>query len=111
MSDFELYLLYVPMVVLLFFIIILAIYIYSNKMLIKELQEDTEDNNERIKNIIHAVNYNDKKLLQNQRYIFDVYEENNHFVDILGNKNTDQDNSDQYYNMMKNYDALISLTK
>jgi len=96
---------------LLFLIIVLSIYVYTNKKLIQELKEDSEDNNVRVKNIIDAVNYNDKKLLENQRYIYNVYEENNTFTDPSTNTEVDDDNSNQYYNMMKNYDALISLTK
>lgn len=106
---------YLPIIILLFFAMSLGFFIYSNKMLINELKDDALENNVQIKNIIEAVNYNDKKLFQNQKYIHDVYEENNNFVQLSENltkENTSViDNSDQYYNMMKNYDALIRLTK
>jgi len=96
----------------LFLSITLGIYIYSNRQLLKELKEDSEDNQIKIKNIINAVNYNDAKLIENQRYLYEVYEENNNFQNMSdGNDTTSNDNSEQYYNMMKNYDALIRLTK
>jgi uncharacterized protein YneF (UPF0154 family) len=102
---------YIPVVVLLLLTMMLAYFVYSNKQLIKELEEDAEINDSQIKNIIDAVNYNDKKLFDNQKYIFDVYEENNSFTHTSDDKPVDDENSDQYFNMMKNYDALISLTK
>jgi uncharacterized protein YneF (UPF0154 family) len=102
---------YIPVVILLFLSLMLAYFVFSNKQLIKELEEDSQIDDSKIKNIIDAVNYNDKKLFDNQKYIFDVYEENNHFTNTKNNKPVEDDNSDQYYNMMKNYDALISLTK
>jgi len=106
---------YLPIIILLFFAMSLGFFIYSNKMLINELKDDALENNIQIKNIIEAVNYNDKKLFQNQKYIHDVYEENNNFVQLSENSTKEDkaviNNSDQYYNMMKNYDALIRLTK
>ena len=106
----EIFLVFIPVIVLLLSIVFLGIYAYSNKQLIKELEEDSEEQNTKIKNIIDAVNYNDKKLYDNQKYIYTIYEENNHFESTLSENNTN-DNSEQYYNMMKNYDALIRLTK
>tara|TARA_Y100000389_G_scaffold200848_1_gene242187 strand:- start:1715 stop:2050 length:336 start_codon:yes stop_codon:yes gene_type:complete len=108
----DLLLLFIPFVVLLMSVLFLGVYVYSNKQLINELEEDSAEHNVKIKNIIDAVNYNDKKLYENQRYIYTVYEENNHFENTLSQNNEEHnDNSDQYYNMMKNYDALIRLTK
>jgi uncharacterized protein YneF (UPF0154 family) len=101
---------YIPVVVLILFSFMLAYFIYSNKQLIKELEEDAKLNDTEIKNVIDAVNYNDKKLFDNQKYIFDVYEENNNFTNSKSEKKVEE-NTDQYFNMMKNYDALISLTK
>lgn len=108
--DTEILILFIPVVMLLLSILFLGIYVYSNKQLIKELEEDSNDQNIKIKNIIDAVNYNDKKLYDNQKYIYTIYEENNNFENTLSENVTD-DNSEQYYNMMKNYDALIRLTK
>lgn len=99
----------IPILFLLFLSITLGIYIYSNRQLLKELKEDSEDNDIKMKNIISAVNYNDAKLMENQKYLYDVYEENNNFQNMNDDKSID--NSEQYYNMMKNYDALIRLTK
>ena len=110
-DSIDVYLMYLPLFMLLFLIIALSIYVYTNKKLLQELKEDSEDNNVRVKNIIDAVNYNDRKLLENQRYIYDVYEENNSFSDPSTNTEVDDISNNQYYNMMKNYDALISLTK
>ena len=110
-DSIDVYLMYLPLFMLLFLIIALSIYVYTKKKLLQELKEDSEDNNVRVKNIIDAVNYNDRKLLENQRYIYDVYEENNSFSDPSTNTEVDDISNNQYYNMMKNYDALISLTK
>ena len=66
----------IPILFLLFLSITLGIYIYSNRQLLKELKEDSEDNEIKMKNIINAVNYNDTKLMENQKYLYDVYEEN-----------------------------------
>jgi ABC-type transport system involved in multi-copper enzyme maturation permease subunit len=101
----------VPVLVLLMSIMFLGVYIYSNKQLINELEEDYNKQNTKIKNIIDAVNYNDKKLYENQKYIYTIYEENNNFENSLSENDSNHNNSDQYYNMMKNYDALIRLTK
>lgn len=106
----DILLVFIPVIVLLLSILFLGIYAYSNKRLIKELEEDSDLQNTKIKNIIDAVNYNDKKLYDNQKYIYTIYEENNNFENTLSDTDT-TDNSEQYYNMMKNYDALIRLTK
>ncbi|QOI90259.1 hypothetical protein QKU58_gp072 [Pyramimonas orientalis virus] len=112
MTNFVL-IIYIPVVILLCLTMMLGYFVYSNKKLIKDLEEDSQQNNNEIKNIINAVNYNDKKLFDNQKYIFDVYEENNTFTNPTNNEALEEDssNSAQYYNMMKNYDALIRLTK
>lgn len=104
-------LLFFPIFFLCILIVFLIYYTYSNKQLIKDLTEDSYENDVKIKNIINAVNYNDKKLFDNQKYIYDVYEENNNFTNPKNNEKIKEDNTDQYYNMMKNYDALIHLTK
>ena len=101
----------IPILFLLFLSITLGIYIYSNRQLLRELKEDSDDNETKMKNIINAVNYNDAKLMENLKYLYDVYEENNNFQNMNDENDTSIDNSDQYYNMMKNYDALIRLTK
>lgn len=101
----------IPILFLLFLSITLGVYIYSNRQLLKELKEDSEDNEIKMKNIINAVNYNDTKLMENQKYLYDVYEENNNFENVNNTNDASIENSDQYYNMMKNYDALIRLTK
>ena len=102
---------YIPILFLLFLSATLGIYIYSNRQLLKELKDDSEENSIKMKNIIDAVNYNDTKLMENQRYLYDVYEENNSFENINAENSLSNENSDQYYSMMKNYDALIHLTK
>ncbi len=106
------YTILIPILFLLFLSMTLAMYIFSNRQLLKELKEDSDDNETKMKNIINAVNYNDTKLMENQKYLYDVYEENNNFEDVNNTTNTTSiENTDQYYNMMKNYDALIRLTK
>lgn len=110
--NFTDYTILLPILFLLFLSMTLGIYIYSNRQLLNELKEDSYDNEIKIKNIINAVNYNDTKLMENQKYLYNVYEENNNFENVNNTTNTTSvENSDQYYNMMKNYDALIRLTK
>jgi hypothetical protein len=66
--------------------------------------------------MIQAINYNDKSLHENQKYIYNVYEENNVFENINEindikdiKKENNNVKNEQYYNMMKNYDALTNL--
>lgn len=110
----ELIYLYIPIVILLFFMISLSVVVFSNKQIIQELENDFDKNDTQIKNIIDAVNYNDKKLFENQKYIYNVYEENNNFVEPNTNDNiqsSEDTENTHYIDMMKNYDALIHLTK
>lgn len=94
-------------------IIVLFFLIYKNKKTINILQTIDDKHENSFQNIIDAVNYNDKVLFENQKYVHQVYEENNSFSSIENNKihpiknNTEQ----QYYDMMKNYDALTHLSK
>ena len=95
-------------------IIVLFFLIYKNKksMEIIELKDQTQDAT--FENIIDAVNYNDKLLFENQKYIHQVYEENNSFAKIKKNNvsgKNEAENDKQYFNMMKNYDALTHLSK
>ena len=110
----ELIYLYIPIVILFFFMISLSVVVFSNKQIIQELENDFDKNDTQIKNIIDAVNYNDKKLFENQKYIYNVYEENNNFVEPNTNDNiqsSEDTENTHYIDMMKNYDALIHLTK
>ena len=107
----ELIYLYIPIVILLFFMISLSVVVFSNKQIIQELENDFDKNDTQIKNIIDAVNYNDKKLFENQKYIYNVYEENNNFVEPNTNDDIEDTENTHYIDMMKNYDALIHLTK
>lgn len=115
MNQFMIYI-YIPILVLLVLMVILGLMLYSNKQVIHELKEDSEENEIVIKNMIQAINYNDKSLHENQKYIYNVYEENNMFENIndlndIKDIKKDNDNlkNEQYYNMMKNYDALTTL--
>lgn len=115
MNQFMIYI-YIPILVLLVLMVILGLMLYFNKQVIHELKEDSEENEIVIKNMIQAINYNDKSLHENQKYIYNVYEENNMFENIndlndIKDIKKDNDNlkNEQYYNMMKNYDALTTL--
>ena len=94
-------------------IIVLFFLIYQNKKTINILKDTDLKHKSSFENIIDAVNYNDKLLFENQKYVHQVYEENNSFSGIKRNTvvpiktNTEQ----QYYDMMKNYDALTHLSK
>jgi hypothetical protein len=108
---------YIPVLVIIVLVLILGLMMYSNKQVINELKDDSLENEIVIKNMIHAINYNDKYLRENQKYVYSVYEENNSFNEISDTKNDDTNTTEneinknaQYYNMMKNYDALTSLS-
>tara|TARA_Y100000389_G_scaffold128666_1_gene126110 strand:- start:3270 stop:3566 length:297 start_codon:yes stop_codon:yes gene_type:complete len=94
-------------------IIVLFFLIYQNKRTINILKDTDLKHKNSFENIIDAVNYNDKLLFENQKYVHQVYEENNSFSSIKRNTvvpiktNTEK----QYYDMMKNYDALTHLSK
>ena len=115
MNQFMIYI-YIPILVLLVLMVILGLMLYSNRQVIHELKEDSVENETVIKNMIQAINYNDKNLHENQKYIYSVYEENNVFENIneindikdIKKENINVKN-EQYYNMMKNYDALTNL--
>jgi|TARA_B110000261_G_scaffold159326_1_gene197038 hypothetical protein len=68
----------------------------------------------KIDNIVDAVNFNDKVLFDQSKYVHQIYEENNKFstpATGTGNGNGTEERNSQYYDMMKNYDALLVLTK
>lgn len=93
-------------------ILILFFLVYKNKTKLefKEIKDNTQDAT--FGNIIDAVNYNDKLLFENQKYIHQVYEENNSFSNIKKHKiSQETDTKKQYFDMMKNYDALTHLSK
>lgn len=115
MNQFMIYI-YIPILVLLVLMVVLGLMLYSNKQVIHELKEDSVENETVIKNMIQAINYNDKSLHENQKYIYNVYEENNVFENINEindikdiKKENNNVRNEQYYNMMKNYDALTNL--
>ena len=115
MEYFMLYV-YIPVLVIIVLVMILGFMMYSNKQVINELKDDSLENEVVIKNMIQAINYNDKHLRENQKYVYNVYEENNSFNEIpdteddtITIENNNNKNS-QYFNMMKNYDALTSLS-
>lgn len=113
------YYIYIPILILLVLILIMSLIMYSNRQIIKELEDDSLQNEVVIKNMINAITYNDKNLHENQKYIYKVYEENNNFNDLSAEdekdvekeveKEDDVVKNVQYYNMMKNYDALTNL--
>lgn len=93
-------------------IIVLFFLVYKNKTKLEltELKDTKQDAT--FQNIIDAVNYNDKLLFENQKYIHQVYEENNSFSNIKKHKiSQESDTKKQYFDMMKNYDALTHLSK
>lgn len=94
-------------------IIVLFFLIYQNKKVINFLKITDINHKNSFENIIDAVNYNDKLLFENQKYVHQVYEENNSFSTIEQNKikPIEKDTEQQYYDMMKNYDALTHLSK
>ena len=100
---------YFPIVIVIIMIVFLFLLIMNNRNNINIISDDTQKYDDNVKNVIDGVNYNDKLLFDNQKYIHTVYEENNNFTN-LENKTLDNSTT-QFFNMMKNYDALTHLTK
>lgn len=94
-------------------IVVLFFLIYQNKSSVNILKKNDVKHENSFQNIIDAVNYNDKLLFENQKYVHQVYEENNSFSSINNKKIAPlkSDKEQQYYDMMKNYDALTHLSK
>ena len=108
-----LFYMYIPIIIIFLLIVVLFFLILKNKQNIQISHSENKVQDTSMQNIIDAVNYNDKLLFKNQKYIHSVYEENNNFEDLKHTEDVKQHppSEKQYYNMMKNYDALTHLSK
>jgi hypothetical protein len=94
--------------------LLLYVQINENKETIRILKHTDEVNERRLRNIIDAINYNDKLLMDNNKYVMDVLESNNSFkkveepdVDLEKVVAIESSVKDPFYErMMKFYDAL-----
>jgi len=100
-------------------IILLFYFVYENKQTLRKVEENDHLSEIKMNNLIDATNYNDKILYKQQQYIHSIYNSNNSY-DIIDNNEdgvmtieNQQDHTDDplYYDMMKNYDALTSISK
>lgn len=95
---------------LLFVVFILLVFmmymIFKNKLSIDDVDNDNEI---KMKNIINAVNYNDELLLKNQKYLDEVYEENDSFVKDEQEIKTPV-SSVAFSNLMSYYGAISDLS-
>jgi hypothetical protein len=98
-------------------IILLFYFVYENKKTLKSIQETNTIDEIKVNNLIDAVNFNDKILYNQQQYIHSLYNSNASFnivehSDEGNNRVTTEPIDDTlHYDMMKNYDALTSITK
>jgi hypothetical protein len=86
--------------------LIMMYFIFKNRNDINNMEDDSEI---KMKNIINAVNYNDDVLLKNQKYLNDVYEENDTFTKENVKEKIDSV-SVSFMNLMNNYDAVSDLS-
>jgi hypothetical protein len=100
-------------------IILLFYFVYENKQTLRKVEENDHLSEIKMNNLIDATNYNDKILYKQQQYIHSIYNSNNSY-DIIDNNEdgvmtieNKQHHTDDplYYDMMKNYDALTSISK
>lgn len=76
-----------------------------------DLDEDggIEEYNTQLEQIMRDLEYNDKMLFESNKYIYDIYKQNNNFEESRrkGFVKSNQHVSDQvHFNMTKNYDVL-----
>ena len=96
-------------------IILLFYLVYENKQTLNAIQETAHMDEIKMNNLIDAVNFNDKILYNQQQYIHSLYNSNASY-DVIeqaddGNMTTEHVNDKLYFDMMKNYDALTSISK
>lgn len=96
-------------------IILLFYLVYENKQTLNSIQKNEIDDNIKMNNLIDAVNYNDKILYNQQQYIHSIYNSNASF-DLIertdgGKVESEHIDDTLHFDMMKNYDALTSITK
>jgi hypothetical protein len=96
-------------------IILLFYLVYENKQTLNSIEKNDLKDDIRMNNLIDAVNYNDKILYNQQQYIHSIYNSNASF-DIIeknenGNMKSEHIDDTLHFDMMKNYDALTSITK
>ena len=100
-------------------IILLFYLVYENKQTLRKVEENDHLSEIKMNNLIDATNYNDKILYKQQQYIHSIYNSNNSY-DIIDNTEdgvitveSQRHHTDDplYYDMMKNYDALTSISK
>ena len=68
-----------------------------------------EEYNTQLEHIMRDLEYNDKMLFESNKYIYDIYKQNNNFEESRrkGFVKSNQHVSDQaHFNMTKNYDVL-----
>lgn len=86
--------------------------VVKNTHTLAKLQNTTTECGDKIKEVVNNIDYNDKLLFKNQKYLYDIYDKNNNFTESENNKfSAIKSNKNPYYNMMKNYDVLDSIAK
>lgn len=94
--------------------LLLYVQINENKETIRIMKSSDELNERRLRNVIDAINYNDKLLMDNNKYVMDVLESNDDFEMVVNTPDVDLEEAldettveDQVYKrMMKFYDAI-----
>jgi hypothetical protein len=104
--------------ILIVVVIVLCYFVFETNRSVSLMKDIDTTHDSKIDNIVDAVNFNDKVLFDQSKYVHQIYEENNKFstpANGNGNGNSNgngtEERNSQYYDMMKNYDALLVLTK
>jgi hypothetical protein len=98
--------------ILIVVVIVLCYFVFETNRSVSLMKDIDTTHDSKIDNIVDAVNFNDKVLFDQSKYVHQIYEENNKFsTPATGNSNGKVERNSQYYDMMKNYDALLVLTK
>lgn len=102
-------------IVTLLVVVYLWIIVYPHILLLGESSGDIdhddgiEEHNMRLEQIMRDMEYNDRMLFESNKYIYDIYKQNNNFEESRkkGFVKSDEHATDKvYFNMMKNYDVL-----
>lgn len=108
-----LYILISYIVLLTLLILYLVRRVFQNTQSLSKFKPSKEYSDQ-IKKVIDAIEYNDKLLFNNQKYLYDIYNKNNNFTESNGKTfSSFKPNNEgaQHFNMTKSYTVLDNDTK
>lgn len=107
------YILISYIVLLTLLILYLVCRVFQNTRSLSKFKPSKEYSDQ-IKKVIDAIEYNDKLLFNNQKYLYDIYNKNNNFTESNGKTFSSfkpSNGGTQHYNMSKSYTVLDNDTK